>query len=104
MPMLKTVTTPNGVDCTFHKATSGEYSFRDGVVVIRVGSWVDEAKYLAGYGVVYVVPVTLPIAAAADVEAAMVVDADCAFFMAQLVDDPVPPAPIVIAPEQDPSA
>ena len=93
MPMLKLWETPNGVDCSFHKAVSGEYSFRDGVVVIRVGSWVNQAKHDAGAGVVSVIPVTLPIAMAADVEVAMVVDQASPFFGAEVVPDTPPAAP-----------
>lgn len=93
MPMLKLWETPNGVDCSFHKAVSGEYSFRDRVVVIRVASWVNQAKHDAGVGAVAVIPVTLPIAMAADVEVAMVMDQASPFYGAEVVPDAPPPAP-----------
>lgn len=71
MPILKSVTTPQGVPCGYHKPVSGEYSFADGVVVIRVASFYDQATHDAGAGAVWVWPVTLPISQAADVETAM---------------------------------
>ena len=80
MPIAKTVTTPNGVPCQYHAAVSGEYSFRDGVVVIRVGSWYDQATHEAGAGVVYVWPQTLPIDQAADVEAALIATPESPFY------------------------
>lgn len=80
MPILKSVTTPNGVPCGFHKPVSGEYSFRDGVVVIRVASYYDQAMHDAGAGAVWVWPVTLPISQAADVEAAMLSSMDSPFY------------------------
>ena len=39
MPILKTLTTPNGVAASFHKPTAAEISYRDAVAVVRVASW-----------------------------------------------------------------
>jgi hypothetical protein len=80
MPIAKTVTTPNGVPCSYHKAVSGEFAFADGVVVIRIGSWYDKATHDAAAGVVWVWPQTLPIAQAADVETALINSPTSEFF------------------------
>lgn len=72
MPILKTLTAPNGAVVTFHKPGTAELSFRDGVAVVRVLSWVDQAAHDAGAGQVWSWPVTLPIPDVADVEVAMV--------------------------------
>ena len=80
MPILKSVTTPQGVPCGFHKPVSGEYSFGDGVVVIRVASYYDQAMHDAGASAVWVWPVTLPISQAADVEAAMLAAPNSPFY------------------------
>lgn len=73
MPILKTITAPNGAVVTFHKPGTAELSFRDGVAVVRMLSWVDQAAHDAGAGQVWSWPITLPIPDVADVEAAMVV-------------------------------
>jgi len=85
MPIVKSVVTPNGVPCQFHKATSGEYSFADGVVVIRVASFYDQATHDAKAGAVWVWPVTLPISHAAAVEDAIVADETSPFYGGQRV-------------------
>lgn len=73
MPILKTLTTPNGVTASFHKPTSAEISYRDAVAVVRVASWVDQAAHDAGAGQVWLWPMTLSIPEVADVEAALIV-------------------------------
>ena len=80
MPIIKTITTPNGVPCSYHQAVSGEYSFADGVVVIRIASWYDQSTHAAGAGVVWVWPQTLPIAQAANVETALINSSESPFF------------------------
>ena len=72
MPILKTLTAPNGAVVTFHKPGTAELSFRDGVAVVRMLSWVDQAAHDAGAGQVWSWPITVPIPDVADVEAAMV--------------------------------
>lgn len=73
MPILKTLTAPNGAVVTFHKPGSAEISYRDSVAVVRVSSWVDQAAHDGGAGQVWSWPVTLPIPDVADAEAAMIV-------------------------------
>lgn len=73
MPILKTLTTPNGIAVSFHKPGSGEINFAAGVVVVRMLSWVDQAAHdaAAGAGQVWSWPISVPLDQAADVEAAM---------------------------------
>ncbi|WP_052736114.1 DUF4376 domain-containing protein [Aquincola tertiaricarbonis] len=73
MPILKTMVTPHGATVTFHKPGTGEINFSEGVVVVRVLSWVDQGAHDAGAGQVWSWPVSLPLSDAADVEAAMLV-------------------------------
>lgn len=73
MPILKTLSTPNGVAASFHKPTAAEISYRDAVAVVRVSSWVDQAAHDAGAGHVWQSVVTLPIPDVADAEAALIV-------------------------------
>ena len=62
MPILKTLTTPNGITCDFHKAVNGEFNFAEGVAVIRFLSWTTEAEHNLGINHAYVWPVTVPLA------------------------------------------
>lgn len=71
MPVLKTMIAPNGATVTFHKPGSAEISFRDGVVVVRMLSWIDQVAHDAGASQVWSWPVTLPLSDAADVESAL---------------------------------
>lgn len=85
MAIVKNVTAPNGVPCAYHKPVSGEYSFRDGVVVIRVGSWYTKAAHDDGASLVWAWPMTFPIAQAAAIEAAIVANLAGPFHGGRLV-------------------
>jgi hypothetical protein len=80
MPILKSINTPNGVPCAYHKAVGGEFSYRDGVVVVRVGSWYNQAACDAGQGVLWSWPVSLPVAQAGNAENVMVADPASPFY------------------------
>lgn len=71
MPIVKSITTPNGAAVAFHKATQAVYDPVNGNVAISVSSWVDEDSHNAGGGLVWMWPVDAVAAALTNIDAAL---------------------------------
>ncbi|URI08921.1 DUF4376 domain-containing protein [Aquincola tertiaricarbonis] len=73
MPINKTMTAPNGAAVTYHKPGSAEVNYQQGVAVVRVLSWANQASHdaAAGNNPVWSWPITIAIADVANVELAI---------------------------------
>lgn len=73
MPISKALTAPNGAAVSYHKAGSAEVNYQQGVAVVRMLSWADQASHdaAAGNNPVWSWPVTIAIADVPNTEAAV---------------------------------
>lgn len=71
MPILKSITAPNGAAVGFHKAMQASVDLSTQRVAINVASWASEEAYIAGNGLVWMWPVDAGPSALADVDPAL---------------------------------
>lgn len=71
MPILKSITAPNGAAVAFHKAVQASYDPVAGTVSVNVASWADEDTHNAGGGLVWMWPMDMAPSALAGLDAAL---------------------------------